>query len=418
MPQEAAQPETSTTPSAGLESRILAIGEGLLTSLEAVLDQVPEAGLGPQKLAGALGIDKALTSRLLKAMRSHDALTAMHRIPGPDPLRRVLKAAVLVGVDPALIAAARESVDTFEKLIQVDTGDRSALGTILSAWVPEARRDFEMRRKQAAFKAMSQIKGVEIDLDAETAIFVPNADGLHLDVVWIRIINGLRRLRPGAPVNFSSSKFRDDKDKWRQTNLDGDPIDSVTGTVVPEFSTNPVPRLDVRVAGLTAHYLLGETDYGASSAVDLVSCEVNRALFPRYMETSRNRRFWAAMTIGIPARASQFDVIVHEDVFRGESPELRIYDTAGRGDADVNDPTRDIDLLDLLASVETLGTGVQRFGSSDVPRYRQIITHVMDRLGLDGEQFRGFRVSSECPVYGSQTSLSFKSADPPPGATA
>jgi len=396
----------------------MAIGEGLLSSFEPVLAEVPEANSGPQKLAGALGIDKVLASRLLKMMRSYDAMTAVHRAPGPDPLRRALKAAERVGVDPALIGAAEESVDALEKLIRVELGDRSVLGTILSAWVPEARSEFETRRKQSVHRAMSQIQGVEVDVCDKTVVYWPSEDGLHLDSAILRMVHGLRRLRPGVTVHYSSMYPETMSGASRPANLAGEPIDSVSGAIVPEFSTSPVPEITARVAGDgTTHYLLDETSLGISTAIDLVSCEIVRPMAPRYRPRSHNRRTWSSMAINLPTKVSQFDFLVHEDVFPGEAPDLRLYDTVIRGNADVNDPARDIDRLDLLADIETLGTGVRRFGSSDVPRYQKTITHVMDRLGLDGSKFRGYRVSCEFPIYGSQFAMSFKTTDPPPGVT-
>ena len=100
-----------------------------------------------------------------------------------------------------------------------------------------------------------------------------------------------------------------------------------------------------------------------------------------------------------------------ERVFPGETPELRIYDTTVRGQADVNDRTRDIDQLDLLESVDSLGQGLRRFGSSDVPRYRSLLEFVCSSLGFDGERLRGYRVASEYPIYGSQFALALRTTD-------
>src|SRR5207244_2633458 len=87
-----------------------------------------------------------------------------------------------------------------------DAGDRSSLEAILSGWVPEARRDFEVRRKQAAFRATSQLKGVQNEVFAETAIFWPSGDGQHIDVVLVKSVTDLMRVRPGAVVHFTSRR--------------------------------------------------------------------------------------------------------------------------------------------------------------------------------------------------------------------
>ncbi len=418
MPDQAAIPTpTPQRPLESIEVRITQTGDALLRGLTRVIDQLPGAEAGPQKLAGQLGVDKVLASRLLKALRSTDPMAMVHRTPGPEPLRRVLAASAKLGVAPDLLAEAHAAVNQYEDLIRSDIGDRSALEAILSAWVPEARREFELRRKQAAYRAMSQLKGVEAEVYAEAAIFWPSHDGQHIDIVWVKAVIGLHRLRPGVPVHFTSQRRVEGRDGRRPTNLAGEPVDSVQGAVVPEFSTNPVPRLRTQIAGEATHYLLDEPGFGSGSAVNLVTCEVNRAEIPRYLPVARNRRAWASSDINIPARTSQFDLLIHHDLYPAESPDLRVYDTTIRGQADVNDPTRDIDQYDLLETIEPLGANADRFGSSVVPQYRAMLAHICSALAFDGTKLRGYRVLSEYPIYGSQFAMTLRTTDPPTTTT-
>ncbi|MCC5822875.1 MAG: hypothetical protein LAT64_04880 [Phycisphaerales bacterium] len=412
-PEQRYSPKIPDRPLESIEVRITQAGDALLQGLTRVLERVPGSDAGPQKLAGQLGVDKVLASRLLKALRSSDPMSVVHRTPGPEPLRRVLAASAKLGVPPDLLADAHAAVDRFEELIRTDIGDRSALEAILSAWVPEARREFELRRKQAAYRAMSQLKGVEAEVYAEAAIFWPSADGAHIDIVWIKAVVGLHRLRPGVPIHFTSQRRVEGPDGRRPTNLAGGPVDSVQGAVVAEFSTSPVPNLKTQIAGEATHYLLDEPGFGSGSAVNLVTCEVNRSEIPRYLPQSRGRRAWASSDINIPTRTSQFDLLIHEDLFPGESPDLRVYDTTIRGQADVNDTTRDIDRMDLLESVEPLGHGAHRFGSSVVPQYRALLAHACERLGFDPDRLRGHRVLSEFPIYGTQFALTLRTTEPP-----
>ncbi len=415
-PATPAPVQVPARPMESIEVRITQAGDALLRGLGRVIERVPGSEAGPQKLAGQLGVDKVLASRLLKALRSTDPMAVVHRTPGPEPLRRVLLASARHGVPPDLLAEAHAAVDRFEELIRTDIGDRSALEAILSAWVPEARREFELRRKQAAYRAMSQLKGVEAEVYAEAAVFWPSDDAAHIDIVWIKAVVGLHRLRPGVPVHFTSQRRVEGRDGRRPTNLDGEPVDSVHGAVVAEFSTDPVPRLKAQIAGEATHYLLDEPGFGSGTAVNLVTCEVNRAEIPRYLPASRNRRAWASSDVNIPARTSQFDLLIHQDLYPGEQPDLRVYDTTIRGQADVNDPTRDIDQMDLLESVEPLGHGSHRFGSSVVPQYRALLAHVCATLGFDGSLLRGHRVLSEYPIYGTQFAMTLRTTEPPADA--
>tara|TARA_R110002073_G_scaffold152651_3_gene307474 strand:+ start:111554 stop:112753 length:1200 start_codon:yes stop_codon:yes gene_type:complete len=394
-----------------LEVRINAAGEDLLDGLVRVLNQIPGGDSGPQQLAKELGIDKVLASRILKAIRAPDPMSVVHRVPGPEPMRRLLKASSKLGVNPADIVTANSAVDRFETLIRSEIGDRSALEAILSAWVPEARREFELRRKQTAFRAMSQLKGAQADVYAECAIFYPSADNEHIDVVWIKAIVGLHRLRPGVPVKFTSHRQIEGQTQRKTYTLTGDPVDSLSSATLKNYCSTPTPTLNVHPAGELMHYMLKDDAFGVSSSVDLVTCEVNRAEIPRYIPDERNRKAWASSDINIPSKRMQFDVLVHKDLYNRSFPELRIYDTTINGQADINDPARDMDQLDLMESIENLGAGLNRFGSSSVPKYRAMLEEVCSTLGYDGTALRGYRCTADYPIHGSQTAMIFSTQD-------
>jgi len=390
-----------------LEVRIHAAGEDLLNGFVRVLSQIPGGDSGPQQLAKELGVDKVLASRILKAMRAPDPMSVIHRVPGPEPMRRLLKASSKCGVNRDDLVSANSAVDRYESLIRSEIGDRSALEAILSAWVPEARREFELRRKQAAFRAMSQLKGAQVDVYAETAILYPSENGEMIDIVWIKAVIGLHRLRPGVQVKFTSRRQVEYPDQRTTCTLAGEPIDGVSSTVLDAYSSSPTPELEIQKAGETIHYLLKEDSFGVSSSINLVTCDVNRAEIPRYIPKERNRKAWAASEISIPSRRGHFDLLVHKDLYAQSFPELRIYDTTINGQADVNDPARDVDQFDLLESIENLGIGINRFGSSHVPNYRQMIDDVCTQLNYQTEALRGYRCITDYPIYGSQIAMVF-----------
>lgn len=414
MPETTSNTLSDTPPNqvmGSLEVRINAAGEDLLNGFIRVIEQIPGGDSGPQRLAKELGVDKVLASRILKAIRSPDAMSVVHRVPGPEPMRRLLKASSKLGVNADDLLSANGAVDRFESLIQSEIGDRSALEAILSAWVPEARRDFELRRKQAAFRAMSQLKGAQADVYAEAAIFYPSADNEHIDVVWIKAVIGLHRLRPGVRVKFTSHRRIEESGGRKTYTLSGERVEGIASATLSQYCSSPTPELDVHHAGELMHYLLKEDSFGASTSVDLVTCEVNRAEIPRYIPDARKRKAWASSDINIPSRRMHFDVFVHQDLYNRSAPELKIYDTAINGQADINDPARDMDQLDLLESIESLGTGLSRFGSSHVPRYRKMLEEVCTALNFDAGLLRGYRCIADYPIYGSQTAMVFSTQD-------
>lgn len=390
-----------------LEVRITAAGQALLNGMGGVIDSLDASG--PQQLAGDLGIDKVLASRVLKMARSTDPLAAVHRAPGPAPLRRVIKASARRGVEPDLISIATEAVDRFEELIRGETGDRSSLDAVLSAWVPEARREFEMRRKQAAFRALSQLKGVEARTIVATVFLHPSRDGQRIDIVWASGLIGLHRLRPSAPVKFATRKFASEteQDERRPRSLAGEPLEGLEGGRLDDFCSTPLPPIDIHRVGEVVHYTLADGGFGRAHASDLIFAEVDRSELPRRLPASSPRKRYVFAEASLPARVLQLDAFVHQDLFTGP-PDLQIYDTALDGIADANDRARDIDRFDMLESIESLGKGVARARSDDVPRYNALTSHVCDSLGWDGAAMHGFRCRIEYPVYGSQVTMLFE----------
>jgi hypothetical protein len=341
--------------------------------------------------------------------RSTDPLAAVHRAPGPQPLRRVLKASARRGVDQSLIGRATEAVDRFEELIRDGTGDRSSLDAVLSAWVPEARRDFEMRRKQAAFRAISQLKGVEAGTIVATVFLHPSKDADRIDIVWASGLVGLHRLRPGAPVKFATRKIATQEagQGRRPLSLGGDPLEGLEGGRLDEFCSTPPPEIDIDRVGDVVHYTLADGAFGRSHAADLIFAEVDLAELPRRLPKGSPRKRYVFAEASLPARVLQLDAFVHDDLLTGP-PQLRLYDTALDGIADANDPTRDIDQLDMLESIDPLGRGVGRARSNDVPRYTALTAHVCEQMSWDGGAMHGFRCRIEYPVYGSQVTMLFE----------
>ncbi len=391
---------------AGLERKITRIGNDLSRTIGTVVTEMDE--VGPAALARRLGVDKVLTSRVLKALRNKDAIAVINLAPGPAPLRRLLRAAAQAGVGPALISEAQQAVEAFDALIRRDVGGRSALDSIISAWLPEARQDFELQRKKAAFKAMSQLKGVMARAHLLTFMLAPSGDGRNIDYVWLFGLTGLQRLRPGAPVHFASTRISKQHLPPREAlSLDGHPLDRGDQGLLEPFCSEPPPQLGVSCVGDTVHYSLADHGFGPESAIDIVCANLNRKARKLYDRSGHNRRTSYYAQIRTPVQTLHFDVLVHEDVYPGSDPALTIYDTSVDGTADVNDPGRDVDRYDLLESVQDLGVGTTKFRNTDVPMYASLIHHMCGKTGWDGSRFRGYRCRVECPVYGSQVVLAF-----------
>ncbi|UCD76042.1 MAG: hypothetical protein JSV91_03790 [Phycisphaerales bacterium] len=397
----------SVSSDAAIEERIREVGADLAQTLRMVIEAVPGRPLRPNQLARELGLNRAISSRVLSATSKKDPLEVTHLIPGPEPLRSLLRAASAKDVDSDLVARAEAAVAQFELLISNEAGTRSGLDAIISSRLPDAREKLELAAKYSTFKGMSQLLGVQAETWVTSMLIHPAADDtIRLDVAPIHGALGMQRLRSGVPVDFSFGKAPPEEEEPTGES-DAPPIGSMP---LDKFYTNPPAKLKVRQEGEVVIHSLAGDGLGPRSVVDMLAADHHHAAIERYSSGPRQRR-GSAVVPDIPVKVLLFDVLLHEDVFPGSEPELLVYDMGMKGRADVNDPKRDIDRMTVHESIEFLGRDLSRFHATEVPNYVQMLLHVCDRLRWHAEKFRGYRCRIQYPVHGWQVCMAF---DPPP----
>ncbi|MHC5028040.1 MAG: hypothetical protein ACYTGR_14905 [Planctomycetota bacterium] len=390
-------------------ARIRETGDGLAAALRALLSELPGRPQRPKDLGQLLGLNRDISGRVLKSAAVRDGLEVVHVAPGPEPLRTVARAAGKRGVTIETLSAMDDAVDRFDRLIRDDAGTRSALDAMIVALVPRARERFELASKQSIFKGISQLKGVHADVWLNATLFHPSAgDDLHHDVVLVHGAIGLQRVRPDARVNFTYRQF--------EAEQSGDePSEDAAWRSLERFCTNPPAQLDTHRDGDVIHYSLANGAVGRRAVSDMLVLDHHPGVIDRYAEPSdarppRNRK-GTFVAPDVPVRTLVFDALLHEDVCPCSEPHLAFYDMGPEGMAYVNDPQRDVDLVQAHESVEFLGRDLRRFHAEEVPLYVDMLEHVCGHLGWDPGAFRGFRCRVQYPVHGWQACLSF---DPPP----
>ncbi|HET9885956.1 MAG TPA: hypothetical protein VFR10_00490 [bacterium] len=395
-----------------LEQRVIGVGKELGTALRELMGSLPASQRGPGDLANYLQIDKVLATRVMKTLRASEPLSVIHVSPGPGPLRRVIEAAEQKRVRAATAKRARVAVDEFEKLIRAEAGDRSALQAMISAWLPDSRQEFELRRKQAAYRAMSQLIGASVETSLATVFVHPDADGNRLDVVWVFGVLGLKRHRPGTRVRLASRRIDRADAPRRPVTLNGHPVDDMVGLRLDAFSSVPPPKLEVHDGGEVIRYTLPDEGFDPNASTDLVFAEVNRAEMDSQVPADSGRSAYFFAEVTAPAVRVLFDVFVHQDVYPGADPSLAIYDTVLEGIASANDRGRDLDRLHLEESIRPLGRDLRRFRASAAPGYADLLRTVYEKLEWNPAEFRGYRCVIDYPIYGSQVTMVF----PPPAS--
>ena len=115
----------------GLVQQIEATGGDLRRAIAPVLEAVAGPRPRPTRLARAIGLDKSLASRLVRAAESTSDLDLMHLVPSPGGLRILADLATRYA-DPASIANLRAATERFEALLDKVPGGRASIDAQIS----------------------------------------------------------------------------------------------------------------------------------------------------------------------------------------------------------------------------------------------------------------------------------------------
>lgn len=391
--------------SATLETRLRAVGDELGGALRAILGALPGFPHRPGQLSQELGVNRAVASKMLGATKKRDPLEILHLIPGPEPLRKVVRSAKEKGVEAKLVQAAESAISNFDLLIRREAGNRAALDALISSSLPGARERFEMASKYSVFKGLAQLKGVQAEHWLGTAILAPSEeDPAQLNLTWLNGAVAMQRLRPGVTVRFS---YRHGGGKDGQVDEDGE-LPSLGVLPLQQFCINPAAKLESRSIGETIHYTLPHDLVGPQELVDMFVVDHHPGSVRRLSRGPKGRRTSLFVEPAMPVAHLTFDTILHKDVFPGRAPDLLVYDTGYDGIANVNDPGRDMDRVSLKESVQILGRDMGQYQATGIPTYGSMLLHLCDRFGWDPADFRGYRTEIAYPVYGWQVCLAFE----------
>lgn len=382
-------------------------GAELARSLRALIAEIPGAPQGPKRLAMQCDLPVASASRLLRAIQEQKPVDVLLGIPGPAPLQRFVQAAAREGTPSPLIRAARSAVEGFERLIKQVGGSRSGLGAVLMNWNPRGHKQFVLGRRKAAFKALTEVKGVSSTLGCTCYAFHPSADGKTLDALSITAQLGISRSREDA-VAYLGSRRQSVEDspiagERKVYTLDGDSVDDGLHSVLLDgFTDGATAPIATALVGNEVIHSLGHTEFGPDAEVDLVLAEVNRSALLRRGPGHSEDSLGAFCIPSIPCHEMCLDLLVHEDTIPYGPAELLVYSTVPRGPAKAGDPSRAVDLEDLPERLELGAGGFGALEQPRFPRYQELLAHAFAKLAWNPERFSTWRIRVAYPLPGSQ----------------
>ncbi|QDV05227.1 hypothetical protein Poly30_07230 [Planctomycetes bacterium Poly30] len=401
--------QTSSPAKQGQEAlfeRSQQVGRLLLQGMTALHAEVLPPGSGPKRAADHIGQTVPMASRILKALSASSPVGALHLFPGPAPLKRWVKAAGRKGAEAGTLKTALDAVDEFEALIATEGGDRAALDAQLVAWLPEARRTLELRRRQAVFRGLSELEGASCTLDLSTMILRPSADGQRVDLCCIQARTGIVALRPGTGIKFVTERMTAEGVERHPLSVEGAELEQVgQGVRLDAFCDGTPAAVEVAHYGDRYQYILRTPTFGPNASSDFVLAEVNPGEFELRGAGNGSGAPFFSQLIQLPSRYAVLDIILHRDLVSKLEPELCLYRNFGESQARPGDPLRDVDRIDPLDGVQHAhgALGDQRLAG--FTRYGEMLEYVRERLDWDLDGAVMYRAQLDYPVPGTQQSL-------------
>jgi hypothetical protein len=384
-----------------LRPRIEEIGADLRRTIATVLEAVAGPRPRPARISLAIGLDKSLASRLVRAVSSSSDLELMHLVPSPAGLQ-ILASQAGRFADPASIRNLVAATERFEKLLDSVPGGRAAIDAQISESSPIALEKREHIAKQASFKAMSFLLGHFCDVLTTSLFLVPSANGKRVDAIEIHRRVGLRRMRPSTPLAllsfWSEPEDAADENAISFNTLDGERGSAnPSGFLLPEFSTQPIPELEVFNDGaMTTLVLPGDPEVHAPS--QLTSVFRIRNGWPLVPESRMHPL--RGYVLHVPSRQVVREVYVHESLYADASPRVAFVLPGPRAATRPprDDGGRHFTEVDLSAQIEQLPVGPPTYTMNGVVNHGAAVRHVLERAGHAHTRFRGWRCAMTYPV--------------------
>lgn len=353
----------------------------------------------PQDVSRQYRLNKNLTWKVAKIISASDTFEAVPVIPGAGGFDILLDTMSKAGAPQGVISRVRDAAVEFDRMIEIHTGDRSALELALDS-MGGVGRPLEASRK-LAFRGNSGIWGIQAGVRTTTHLLSPNPD--NPDFLDLAMIGGLTRVRRLRPVDrwpvFQLRSYNDDGSaeqprhrlalESQHADAPGDPW------LMRSFCDGALPEIHLRQAGETTIYEIGEGPVGRTGEFSCFFGFADIGSVPRYRDAANSVGEFIS-SVSLPVEALQFDLLIDEQLLEAMTPSMQIIGTIGGAMDSVGSTP-----LPLPERFRDLGLGAM-LDTPLVDRYAEAVDHMFRRLGRDPRRFRCLRLFIEYPPLSSR----------------
>lgn len=377
------------------------VGDRLREALSSLIATVTGVPPRPTDLARGWELDQTLCTRVCSALKAPDALSVLHQLPSIGSLRTLVSIARERDVPADIVARADQTVTAFEQLIRSLGGQKANLDTLIGGHLLEARAKTEHASKQQIFRGMSNLLGLQAGVSMTSYFVYPSEHPNRCNELAIYGSLQLRRLLPERPILVGGrvlARSPDAELSLAETILHGGEIDdSGYSIAIKSFSTDPFPAVRVVREENRLLYTLPGSTTDDSQENTMLFASIERDASLRFQEGAASQAEFGFVPRN-PARDSLLDVFVHRDLWEGVEPRLEIR----RNDRwlAANRVEESLDRLDFDERLQSLGTSPRVISTRLIPRYPELLQHVLSQVGLDQGDFRLFRLHVRYAVVG------------------
>ena len=398
LPQPAIEADPANTKHRSLESDGPRVLHELRRAVSEVVSSLPARATRATELADALRLDRSLGWKVWKVAFGTDALPAAKHIPGRVGAATFMSAAREAGASAASLESVAAAFQAFERLTRTHAGDRAHAEILLGGFTGEGRRRLELGLRRDAYRANSHFLGVAVRSTYQVNLIYPgDADEMNR-VVLIRGHYGLRRTRAAVACVLGRSTLV--QEGGEHSNYRRDPIDGGLGPgeapLLREFCSSPTPPVARRVIHRhTFEDELAAGPMGEGGAVDIVTGE-------RVWRIPRDPVIKDAVTMALhmPCERACFDIVLHKDLSRGQTPGFRLFSTV-HTDKPFTAPD-DRYIIPMPESPEFCGEGRSITAAAEAPDHAGLIRRAFEAAGVDPEGYRCFRLRLRMPPIPSR----------------
>ena len=383
-------------------SEALPLVESAVRRWRSALDGVVRGGLKREltvrAIADGFKIGRGTAYNLARLLQAETLPSLVALLPGAKARESVVIRCRLSG-SPEAMQSELEAADGHLN----DVLERFGLThSRLAALVGDNVDDGELRRRllrgfRNRFESDQLLIGAEASMLIAAQIAVPSSDDLHVDIAGTQILAGVRRLRPGPPVEIYHS-FGAGEEALQQSMSEG--LDKLHLTREHAAS----------VRGF--NYLMtdpsSDRDHGAIAAFFETVAMIG--LMDSDFEDDYAE---AALPILLPIRQLRYEVWIHRNVRRGGPPTAHLYPARDSNPRQFDRHNRA--RLPLPADLEMVEKPFAGDGlDSDLARrHAGLIEMACRRLGVAVEDLVCHRVQLACPPNGSKVTIRWPLAHRP-----